>query len=140
MKSSAAGTDLSWARLRRFMIMVETLVMHLTLSSGILKAASLLSSAYINMIKKNSTKTILYLSSRPGTLVLISPGYLEVSVSRSDDAGESGDVLLQHLVSVQVCLLVRMQRKHVELREDHPLHSFPAEKIFKTRLTLRFAR
>ena len=29
--------------------------MHLTLSSGILKAASLLSSAYINMIKKNST-------------------------------------------------------------------------------------
>ena len=52
MKSSAAGTDLSWARLRRFMIMVETLVMHLTLSSGILKAASLLSSAYIKMIKK----------------------------------------------------------------------------------------
>ena len=140
MKSSAAGTDLSWARLRRFMIMVETLVMHLTLSSGILKAASLLSSAYINMIKKNSTKTILYLSSRPGTLVLISPGYLEVSVSRSDDAGESGDVLLQHLVSVQVCLLVRMQRKHVELREDHPLNSFPVQKIFITRLKLRFAR
>ena len=140
MKSSAAGTDLSWARLRRFMIMVETLVMHLTLSSGILKAASLLSSAYINMIKKNSTKTILYLSSRPGTLVLISPGYLEVSVSRSDDAGESGDVLLQHLVPVQVSLLVRMQRKHVELREDHPLNSFPIQKIFKTMLTLRFAR
>ena len=45
MKSSAAGTDLSWARLRRFMMMVETLVMHCTFSSGILKAASLLSSA-----------------------------------------------------------------------------------------------
>ena len=90
--------------------------------------------------KKKSTKTILYLSSRPGTLVLISPGYLEVSVTRSDDAGESGDVLLQHLVPVQVCLLVRMQRKHVELREDHPLHSFPIQKIFKTMLTLCFAR
>ena len=61
-------------------------------------------------------------------------------MTRSDDAGESGDVLLQHLVSVQVSLLVRMQREHVELREDHPLHSFPAEKMFKTRLTLRFAR
>ena len=59
MKSSAAGTDLSWARLRRFMIMVETLVMHLTLSSGILKAASLLSSAYIKMIKKINQNNII---------------------------------------------------------------------------------
>ena len=46
MKSSAAGTDLSCARLSRFMMMVETLVMHCTFSSGILKAANLLSSAW----------------------------------------------------------------------------------------------
>ena len=28
IRSSAAGTDLSWERLRRFMMMVDTLVMH----------------------------------------------------------------------------------------------------------------
>ena len=46
IRSSAAGTDLSWERLRRFMMMVETLVMHWTFSSGILKAANLLNSAW----------------------------------------------------------------------------------------------
>ena len=72
-----------------------------------------------------------YLSSRPRTLVLISPWYLEVPVAGSDECRQSGDVLLEHLVTVNVSLLVGIEScgQGVQLREDHPLHCFPAMMI-----------
>ena len=69
----------------------------------------------------------LYLSSWPGTLVLVSSWYLEISVVRSYEAFKPGDVLGEDKVSRAVCLLVGVEGGHVELGEDHPLHGFPVE-------------
>ena len=66
-----------------------------------------------------------YLSSRPGTLILVSSWYLEISVVWSHEAGEPRDVIGEHQVPGAVRLLVGVNGSHVYLRENHPLHRFP---------------
>ena len=70
------------------------------------------------------------LSCGPWTLVLISPGYLEIRVTGRDQGGEVADVLVEHLVTANVRVLVGVQGRHVQLGEPeyHPLYGFSTTK------------
>ena len=67
----------------------------------------------------------------PGTLVLVSAGNLQISMVGRHEGGQPGDVLPEHLVPRAVRLLVRVQRRHVQLRApDHSFHGFPVTKKY----------
>ena len=66
-----------------------------------------------------------YLSSRPGTLILVSSWNLEISVVWSHEAGEPRYVIGEDQVPGAVRLLVGVNGSHVDLGENHSLHRLP---------------
>lgn len=137
---------MSCARLNRFMIIADTLQVQISrqnlaskyvynVSPGytmhfisrkfessqppqlsLQKVAGLKKKFFLIVKKRRSLK---YLCSGPGTLILVPPRDLEVPVIGADHLGEPADVLLQHQVPRHIRLSVGVQRRHVDLQREH---------------------